>query len=115
LPEASRLRPLVEAVESERVRPEAFEAILDRLLREDAPAERIVKEYAHGDDDQARLRAAVEKARARRGELPYKPGDDQAALRWAFGEVMPAVLGRLEPGEVRDALSMALELEEVSL
>ncbi len=110
LPEPQRLVPLVRAVEQQTLRPEAFEAVFDRLLREADEAAVILADYAPRSQDSDRLAAAIVEARKARDDLPFEPRDPAAALRWALGEVMPQVLGRLDPADVRGAIARALEL-----
>ncbi|NIR43298.1 MAG: Glu-tRNA(Gln) amidotransferase subunit GatE [Gemmatimonadetes bacterium] len=109
LPSAQRLDPLVRAVESGAIRPEAMERALDDLI--DAPdrsVDKVLAPYRPGPDDDAELERAVADAAARAEALAGKPAE--AVLRWAMGEVMPRFLGRVDPSRVRQRLIAALQL-----
>jgi Glu-tRNA(Gln) amidotransferase subunit E-like FAD-binding protein len=103
LPDAARLAPLVRAVDEARLRPEAFEAVLDRLLLPGGEPERIVASRAPRSDDDTRLCEAVEEA------LDLAPRYEPARLvRWAMGRVAPEFLGRVAPSAVRERIEAAL-------
>jgi glutamyl-tRNA(Gln) amidotransferase subunit E len=108
LPEPERLDPLVRAIESGSIRQEALEAALDRLIEEPAreAGEVLARFSAEGpvEEELERLVArAAERAHAL-GECPR-----EALLRYAMGQVMPHVLGRVAPAHVRERLVEALE------
>jgi glutamyl-tRNA(Gln) amidotransferase subunit E len=102
LPATERLRPLVAAIDAERLRPEAYNEVFDALLRApDGSAQAIVDRMSTGDPELA-LDHALDGLRseltARRFSSP------EARLRWALGRVMPAVLGRVAPATVRERI-----------
>jgi Glu-tRNA(Gln) amidotransferase subunit E-like FAD-binding protein len=115
LPEAGRLQPWVDAIAENRLRPEAVETALDRICVEPllSPEDVLASLQPHDGDAralEALLRRAVENApRLRRR-------DEGAVLRWAMGQVMPPLLGRIPPDEVLDRLRdvLADRLEEVA-
>lgn len=110
LPAAERISPLVEAIDTEEMRPEAFEAVFDRLLQDpDRPAAEILADYLRSDHDDDRLGQRVAATVRERGAVTSR--DPAAILRWAMGRAMPGLLGRVDPATVRDRLSRALELE----
>ena len=107
MPEAERLRPLVEAVDSEALRAEAYDAVFDALLREtDTEPTAIIGRRLEGKDALGDLARAIEELRPRLATMRFV--SSEARLRWAFGQVMPVVLGRLSPDTVREQLVAAL-------
>ena len=112
LPAADRLAPLVRAVEQQRIRPEAFDEIFDRLLDEPRrEAASILAGYTPSDGDAAALDDLVDEVATRRDEVAGKP--DDAILRWGMRHAMRPMLGKVSPSDVRERLIRALELEEV--
>jgi len=109
VPQAARLRPLVEAVDAGRLRPEAYHEVFDAILRTpDVDASAIVDRWSSNDSPEAALAGVL-------AELPLRLAarrfsSPEARLRWAFGQVMPAVLGRLDPAVVRERLVATLTL-----
>ena len=110
LPEATRLAPLVEAVDAGRVRPEAFEPAFDRLLMEtQTPAASIVSAFEpNGGDDEELERRVLETCTP----MPNGRHGPDALLRWGMGHVMPAFLGKLAPAVVQGRLLATLELTQ---
>jgi glutamyl-tRNA(Gln) amidotransferase subunit E len=107
LPEASRIAPLLRALESGAVRMEATERALDRLVtRPEVPAETVLAAFTAGPEDGREVERLVERAVERTGPLRGKPS--ATVLRWAMGEVMPSVIGRADPAAVRARLEAAL-------
>ena len=110
VPDAERLAPLIAAVDDGQMRPEAFEAVFDRLLREpDRPAAEILADYLQSEHDEDRLGRQVAATVRERGNVDSK--DPAAILRWAMGRAMPGLLGRVDPKVVSGRLTRALELE----
>ncbi len=103
LPDGARVAALVRDVESGAMRPEAFDAAFDELLRHPArDADLVLAAYRAGDDDDALLAARLDVVRG----LSRRPGQDDAAFaRRALGQVMPYVLGRCAPADVRAAVA----------
>jgi glutamyl-tRNA(Gln) amidotransferase subunit E len=109
LPARERLAPLVAAVDEARMRPEAFEAAFDELMRDPGrTAEEILGPRLHAPDDEARLAAEVRRTVELRGGVSTR--DPAAILRWAMGRTMRPLLGRVAPSDVAERLSAALEL-----
>ena len=107
VPPPHRLRPLVEALETGAFRPEAFERLLDALLEDPAlPAEIVVAEAAPGEGDAADLDKLVAETAAKADELAGRPMETM--MRWAMGQVMPEMLGRVAPDAVRARLEAAV-------
>ncbi len=109
LPSVERLRPLVAAIDAGRLRPEAHDAVFDELLRRPGvAAQDLVERFTTGPDPAALLAQAAAALPARMAALRFV--SDAARLRWAMGQAMPAVLGRLSPSRVRAHLIEALGL-----
>jgi hypothetical protein len=53
-------------------------------------------------DDEKGLEHRVREVAERAGALAGKPSD--AVMRWAMGEIMPDLIGRLEPSRVRQCI-----------
>jgi glutamyl-tRNA(Gln) amidotransferase subunit E len=112
IPTDDRLRPLVRAIEQQRVRPEAFDEIFDRLLAETRrEAESIIAGYEPREGDRDTLEQLVQETAAKRGAVAGKPAG--AVLRWGMGRVMRPLLGKMDPETVKRRLAQALQLEEV--
>lgn len=109
MPQADRLRPLVAAVDAGTLHPQAYDAVFEALLREhEVPAEEVVADFMQGKDALADLDAAIEALRPRLAVMRFS--SPEATLRWAHGQVMPTVLGRLGSATVRARLIEALGL-----
>ena len=108
MPDATRLVPMVRAIESGEIRPEALDRMLDALVAEPeaAPDEILARYRGDGGDEDAltrRLTDVVVEVRS----LTTERSD--GVLRWAMGAVIPQFLGRLDPRVVRERLVRALE------
>ncbi|MEX1368458.1 MAG: Glu-tRNA(Gln) amidotransferase subunit GatE [Nannocystaceae bacterium] len=109
VPQAERLRPLVEAIDAGALRAEAYDSVFDALLRQpEVPAAQLVSRPTAGKDAAGDLERAIEALRPRLATMRFT--SPQALLRFAQGSVMPAVLGRLSAAEVRRRLVEALGL-----
>jgi len=109
VPPAERLRPLVEAVDAGRLRAEAYNEVFDAILRaSDESPQAIVTRWSLVQDPQPALTGALDELSARLAARRFS--SPEARLRWALGQVMPAVLGRLDPAVVRERLVAALTL-----
>jgi len=104
MPDVARLQPLVAAVDSGALRPEAFDAVFDTLLQEAAAPEAVLARWTTVGDDVA---AAVSKVVESQPEYP--PADREAQLRWAMGPAMRPLLGRFDPAQVQRELAAALQ------
>jgi Asp-tRNA(Asn)/Glu-tRNA(Gln) amidotransferase B subunit len=108
-PLASRLTPLVRALEADEIRLEATEQILDHLVtdRTSNPDE-IMDRYRMMDSDLDDLAMALRTIVGSAGsELRVATFD--VALRWGVGRLMRQLLGRLDPVLVRARLEEALQ------
>jgi len=107
LPAAMRVRPLIEAVENQRVRVEALEACLCALVSEpDVQSDKILARFMIKKDEPAKLEVLADQIGERLVEIGAK-GED-VALRWAMGQVMPHMLGRMSPAVVEGKLKEVL-------
>jgi glutamyl-tRNA(Gln) amidotransferase subunit E len=114
LPPAERLAPLIRAVESGEVRPEALERAFDELvLRREASPGGVLARYRRGAGDLEELERVLQEVGAGAAELQGRAPD--AVLRWAMGRTMPAFLGRLDPAVVRGRLAAALAANGVGV
>jgi glutamyl-tRNA(Gln) amidotransferase subunit E len=103
LPDGARLKPLVLAVDEGEVRVEALECILDRLVEEPASSpDDVLAPFRAREEDERELEQRLEQVARRSGALAGKPLD--AVMRWAMGEVMPHLLGRIEPSRVQERI-----------
>jgi Glu-tRNA(Gln) amidotransferase subunit E-like FAD-binding protein len=107
IPEPGRLAPLVEAIASDRIRPEAMEPALDALLAEtERGPEEVLAGFSRGANDSADLEAAMRETVAAGSALAGRRPD--VVMRWAMGQVMPRLLGRIDPAVVRTRLAELL-------
>jgi glutamyl-tRNA(Gln) amidotransferase subunit E len=107
-PAAERLAPLVRALEREQLFADGFEAALEQSLRTpEQPPEELLRRFTRRTDDAETLDLLVGKAA---GEAHrHMPGAPlEAALRWAMGEVMTILIGRVDPRIAREKLERAL-------
>ena len=107
-PAADLLAPLVRAVETGTLRPEALEPAFVLLIGANPrPVDEILARYRPAEDDarlvDARIAHVIATAHGLAGKLP------DTLLRWAMGEVMPPLQGRVDPQRVRQRLDAALE------
>jgi len=107
LPEAGRLEPLVRAVERGEIRLEALERALDRLLEEKREGREILEVFQASPGDEKDLEQQLDRVSGRAEALKGQPA--AVVLRWAMGEVMPNLLGRLAPQVVQRRLEQLLE------
>ncbi|MGD2070843.1 MAG: Glu-tRNA(Gln) amidotransferase subunit GatE [Gemmatimonadota bacterium] len=110
VPPADRLVPLVRALEEGTLRPDALIPALDEVLRDTGrEGVDVLEAYRPRDHDAERLRRRVDEALAR---IERVRSDDPAArLRWAMGEVMRPLRGRVDPRLARKRLQEALGAE----
>ena len=108
LPASAQLAPLVRAVDDGRVHVDALARVLDLLLRDPGDADAIVSGFAARGDEENELERACAALAARRGEL--RSDDSDATLRWAMGELLPDLRGRVDPARVRERAAAALGL-----
>jgi Asp-tRNA(Asn)/Glu-tRNA(Gln) amidotransferase B subunit len=104
VPEASRLAPLVRALEGGEIRPEALAWALDEAVSEpDGSVEEILSKFRPRPDDPERLEERLVEIThiAREG----RPRSEETLLAWGMGEVMRKFFGRVDPAVVRSRLS----------
>jgi Glu-tRNA(Gln) amidotransferase subunit E-like FAD-binding protein len=107
LPSPEQIVPLVRALERGDVRPEAMVPALDDLLANPArAAAEVVAAYASRTADELDLEARINDVVARRHLVTS--GDPEAALRWAMGEVMRPLHGRVDAARVERRVAEAL-------
>ncbi|MEC9072303.1 MAG: hypothetical protein VX938_08000, partial [Myxococcota bacterium] len=107
LPEATRVAPLVRALEEGGPIRHAFETMLLTMLRDPRAQPDAVLTAAR---EAQGLEALTKQVLEARGEV--RTTDPAATLRWAMGQVMDDLLGTTEPLEVQRALAQALGLGE---
>ncbi len=105
--DGERLCAVMAAIDSGDVRPEALDRMVDALAREpDTPAETIAARFRPNGDEADLLEVAVRDVAARSRTLGGRSAE--VLLRWSMGEVMPGMLGRVDPAEVLRRLREAL-------
>jgi Glu-tRNA(Gln) amidotransferase subunit E-like FAD-binding protein len=108
LPDRARIGPLVRALERGDLRPEGIEVALDRLLAGE-DAQRILDELRPCGDGDRELEELLGGAAAHAVErMAGKPPDK--ILRWAMGQVLRPLRGRVDPALVRARLIAGLKL-----
>ena len=108
LPEPARLIPLQSAFECGELRHEGFEAAFDRLLVEnDQPTDQILDDFRKGPTDERELDQLLAWTSIGARRMKGEPLDK--TLRWAMGQVMPKLLGRVDPNLARQRLLETLE------
>lgn len=107
LPGADRLKPLIEAVDAGRIRPEGFERLFDAMLRADDPgaAAALVESTIESASGSTALPEWIGDPRRL---TPDRPASTEARLRYAMGRVMPELLGRIDPKIVAERISINL-------
>jgi glutamyl-tRNA(Gln) amidotransferase subunit E len=112
VPDAERLRPLVDALDGAGPIAASFEHLLLMLLRQ---PERSAGDVVAAARPEAREAATPELERrvaeAAGARAAVRTADPDAVLRWAMGRVMPALRGKVDPSAARDRIVQALELE----
>lgn len=107
LPDVDRLRPLVEGLDAGRFRPEVFERLFDALLEDPALSPTaIIEDAGPAEGADGELESALVALAGPAQELRGKPRE--TVLRWAMGQVMPDLLGRLAPAVVQERLAGTL-------
>ncbi len=108
MPESHTLRPWIEAMESGRVRLEACERVLDLMLRDSASLESILDHFSPNADDATLLETVAAELLQDLGEL--REDAESPAVRWAMGHMMPSLVGRIAPEDVRVRAKRAMGL-----
>ncbi|MFW6205690.1 MAG: Glu-tRNA(Gln) amidotransferase subunit GatE, partial [Gemmatimonadota bacterium] len=109
VPPGDRVAPLVRALESEELLPDALVPALDAVVLGGRGPKAVLADYEPRDPNEIRLSERVEEVTARAAS----DGPDTAAARleWAMGEIMRELRGQVAPGAVREALAVALGME----
>ncbi len=113
--DAARLQAVAASVTCGDVRPEALPRMLDAAVQEpDVNPEQIVDRFRPTDDPHGLLLETVGDSARRAKALDGRPADTR--LRWAMGEAMRPLLGRVDPKKVQVHLAVALGIgpEEVT-
>jgi Asp-tRNA(Asn)/Glu-tRNA(Gln) amidotransferase B subunit len=76
------------------------------MRSQDRPVQEIVKAYQPLREDGARVTTVVKEVVQRAGELEGRSPD--VLLRWAVGEVMRSLFGRVDPLKIRRRLARVL-------
>lgn len=105
LPPASRLRPLVDALDEGRIRADAYETVFDALVRYagDDPAALVAPYLEAASAVELAEAVAAVVADAARMRFSSEP----ARLRWATGQVMYRLRGRVDPNAAQQAVAQA--------
>jgi glutamyl-tRNA(Gln) amidotransferase subunit E len=107
-PPADRIAALVRALEQGALRPTALVLALDDLLTEpDSPAADLLARYRPLAPDAPEVREQIRSVAARAHVLDTT--DPDAALRWAMGEGMRTLRGRVDPEDLAAGLTEALQ------
>jgi len=109
LPDAMRLTPLVRALETGEIRPEALVWAMDDVLADPQRAvEDVLTKYRFRPEDEERLQGVLSEVATRARALEGRP--PEVSLRWGMGEVMREFFGRAAPLEVQERLFALLGL-----
>jgi glutamyl-tRNA(Gln) amidotransferase subunit E len=107
LPPVERVAPLVRALEKGRILPQALAwALDDSLAHPDRPVAEIVAAYRPLQVGSTKVRKAVKDVVDRLAEEEGRA--PETLVRWAIGEVMRELFGRVDPSEIRRQLAQAL-------
>ena len=112
VPNADRLRPLVEAIDAGTLHVSGIEFVLDRLLREDGtPARDIIREHEMSEDDRVSQRIVRFVGDPFGGDPRGRPWPStEARLRGAMGIVLATKpRGSVDPRSVRQKLEQVFE------
>ncbi len=101
--EPTRVTAIVQAIAGGEVRVEAFARMIDAITTEpDTPVQAILDRYRKRDNDDEALRDAIDTAVT--GARTLRGHEPDPSLRWAMGQVMASLLGRVDPHRVRTML-----------
>jgi glutamyl-tRNA(Gln) amidotransferase subunit E len=115
VPDVAQIAPLVRALERGELQPgalkPALDATLDAVLAGDGTTvDDVVAAYRPRESDPAVLAARVRDVVAAAHLLARREPD--AVLRWAMGEVLDGMRGRVDAAAVRAQLRQALQLQQ---
>jgi glutamyl-tRNA(Gln) amidotransferase subunit E len=107
LPEMDRFAPMVRALESEEIRLEATEQMVDALLNaETISTKEVLARYRRCPDDLDVLEDRLKEIVA---QVPAMSGRSLETLEhWGMGKLMRHFLGKLNPKSVAESLTEAL-------
>jgi glutamyl-tRNA(Gln) amidotransferase subunit E len=107
VPDARRVEPMVRALETGEVRPEATARIVDAIVQSpETSAESLLDPYRCTPNDTAELDRALEEVMEDAvGMIGRSPA---TLLRWAMGEIIPRFLGRLDPKVIQQRVAESL-------
>jgi glutamyl-tRNA(Gln) amidotransferase subunit E len=109
VPNPDRISPLVRAVEREEIRPEALVWAVDDVLgNSGASPESALARFRVQVEDEEELKRAL--ARVADGARKLRTQEVEVVLRWAMGEIMKTLRGRVDPRVVRGRLAERLGL-----
>jgi glutamyl-tRNA(Gln) amidotransferase subunit E len=113
LPEASRLAPIVRALEKGEIRPEALVVAIDRVLEDPKRSvDGVLAQLRAKSGDEERI-AVLAKAVVAEGRAMTDRDRDRSVLaRWGVGPLMNEFRGRVAPERVKQALEEALGTEQ---
>ena len=107
LPEPDRIAPIVRALESEEVRLEAFERMLDAVLKPDASStEDLLDRYRRSPADAVVLEESLREIAATVSRMSGR--SPETLKRWGMGLLMRRFLGKLDPRVVSERLTETL-------
>ena len=111
---APRIAPLVRALEAGEILPGALEPALDDLaLHPRRGTDDVLDAYCTRPGDDRRLEQLA--AAAADGAAAMTGRSTEARLRWAMGEVMRSLWGRVDAARARQLLERALEQRETEV
>jgi Glu-tRNA(Gln) amidotransferase subunit E-like FAD-binding protein len=108
VPDASRLSPLVRALEKGEIRPEALTWAVDELLADpNRSPEEVLEKFRPRTEDKENLDSVLTDVAARVQASTWR--SPQSGVRWAAGAVLREFFGRVSPSEVRRRLDALLD------
>jgi Glu-tRNA(Gln) amidotransferase subunit E-like FAD-binding protein len=103
VPDASRVAPLVRALERGELRPDALVWAVDEVLETPARSpEAVLERFRHRPDDREALDRFLAEIVQESRTMSGRSGD--TIVRWALGRVLRKFFGRIDPSSVRDRL-----------
>ena len=100
--------PLVHALDKKTVRHEACEQLIDRLLREPTrSADELIAAYSVNGEETQELEALLKTLAP--GLSGLKNRNPVSATRWAMGQLMANLLGRMDPKEILSSLEPVVQ------
>jgi glutamyl-tRNA(Gln) amidotransferase subunit E len=110
LPDALRLAPLVRALEAGQIRAEALVWAMDEALAHpERPIDDVLARFRRLADEDAKVLELLRRVATDARQLDGRPTD--VLMRWAMGEMMRELMGRVAPDRVTSLLENALSQE----